>query len=208
MRINWEQRDDAAIARIEGRIDSSNTVEFERVLESGLNPTAKTVVMDFERVAFMSSAGLRVVLMLTKQLRKRGAQAAVCSLPGPIREVFSVSGVDRIVPTHSSDTQAIDALSTADAGSGEQEPPVLRGEIDFDVVGDNLKDIAGFTIEKYEYINECTLSEEMREEALVRINDALWQRVEQLKRQRMLILKEMFISASRALDEVVESGSD
>ena len=207
MRINWEQRDDAAIARIEGRIDSSNTVEFERILESGLNPTAKTVVMDFEKVAFMSSAGLRVVLMLAKQLRKRGAQAAVCSLPGPIREVFAVSGFDRMVPTHGSETQAIDALS-ADAGSGEQQPPILRGEIDFDVVGDNLKDIAGFTIEKYEYINECTLSEEMREEALVRINDALWQRVEHLKRQRMLVLKEMFIAASGALDEVVESGSD
>lgn len=207
MRINWEQRDDAAIARMEGRIDSSNTVEFERILESGLNPTARTVVLDFEKVAFMSSAGLRVVLMLAKQLRKRGAQAAVCSLPAPIREVFSVSGIDRIVPTHSSDTQAIDALA-ANPGSGEQEPPVLRGEIDFDVVGDNLKDIAGFTIEKYEYINECTLSAEMREEALVRINDALWQRVEQLKRQRMLVLKEMFVAASRALDEVVESGSD
>ena len=207
MRINWEQRDDAAIARMEGRIDSSNTVEFERILESGLNPTARTVVLDFEKVAFMSSAGLRVVLMLAKQLRKRGAQAAVCSLPAPIREVFSVSGIDRIVPTHSSDTQAIDALA-ANPGSGEQEPPVLRGEIDFDVVGDNLKDIAGFTIEKYEYINECALSAEMREEALVRINDALWQRVEQLKRQRMLVLKEMFVAASRALDEVVESGSD
>lgn len=48
----------------------------------------------------------------------------------------------------------------------------------------------------------------MREEALVRINDALWQRVEELKRQRMLVLKEMFIAASRALDEVVESGTD
>ncbi len=206
MRINWEQRDGAAIARIEGRIDSSNTMEFERVLESGLNPTAKTVVMDFEKVAFMSSAGLRVVLMLAKQLRKRGAQAAVCSLPGPIREVFSVSGVDRIVPTHGSDAQAIDAL-TADAESGEQEPPILRGEIDFDVVGDNLKDIAGFTIEKYEYINECTLSEETREKVLLRINDALWRRVEELKRERMLVLKEMFIAASKALDDVVTTGS-
>ena len=207
MRIKWEQKDGVVIGRIEGRIDSANTAEFERVLESGLNPTAKTVVMDFEKVAFMSSAGLRVVLMLAKQLRKRGAQAAVCSLPGAIREVFSVSGVDRILPTHGSETQAIDALS-ADADGGEQEPAILRGEIDFDVVGDNLKDIAGFTIEKYEYINECTLSEGMREEALVRINDALWQRVEQLKRQRLLILKEMFIAASRALEEVVESGVD
>ena len=207
MRIKWENTGDVAVARIEGRIDSVNTAEFQRVLESGLDPTAKTVVIDFEKVAFMSSSGLRVVLMLAKQLRRRGAQAAVCSLPGPIREIFAVTGFDRVVPTHGSETQAIDALAS-DAGPGEQELGILRGTIDFDVVGDNLKDIAGFTIEKYEYINECTLSKETREQALVRINDALWQRVEQLKRQRLLVLKEMFIAASRALDEVVESDSD
>ena len=207
MRIKWENTDEVAVARIEGRIDSANTVEFRRALESGLSPTAQTVVIDFEQVAFMSSSGLRVVLMLAKQLRRRGAQAAVCSLPGPIREIFAVTGFDRVVPTHGSETQAIDALAS-DAGAGEQEPGILRGTIDFDVVGDNLKDIAGFTIEKYEYINECTLSEEMREQALVRINDALWQRVEQLKRQRLLVLQEMFVAASRALDEAVESDSD
>lgn len=207
MRIKWEHTDEVAVARIEGRIDSANTVEFQRALESGLSPTAQTVVIDFERVAFMSSSGLRVVLMLAKQLRRRGAQAAVCSLPGPIREIFAVTGFDRVVPTHGSETQAIDALAS-DAGAGEQEPGILRGTIDFDVVGDNLKDIAGFTIEKYEYINECTLSEEMREQALVRINDVLWQRVEQLKRQRLLVLQEMFVAASRALDEAVESDSD
>ena len=207
MRIKWENKDEVAVARLQGRIDSANTAEFQRVLESGLNPTAKTVVLDFEQVAFMSSSGLRVVLMLAKQLRRRGAQAAVCSLRGPIRETFAVTGFDRIVPTHGSETQAIDALAT-DAEPGEQEPGIFRGTIDFDVVGDNLKDIAGFTIEKYEYINECTLSDELREQALVRINDALWQRVEQLKRQRLLVLKEMFIAASKALDEAVESDSD
>ena len=207
MRIKWEHTDEVAVARIGGRIDSANTVEFQRALESGLSPTAQTVVIDFEQVAFMSSSGLRVVLMLAKQLRRRGAQAAVCSLPGPIREIFAVTGFDRVVPTHGSETQAIDALAS-DAGAGEQEPGILRGTIDFDVVGDNLKDIAGFTIEKYEYINECTLSEEMREQALVRINDVLWQRVEQLKRQRLLVLQEMFVAASRALDEAVESDSD
>ena len=206
MRIKWEHQDDTAVARIEGRIDSANTAEFQRVLESGLNPTAQTVVMDFEKVVFMSSSGLRVVLMLSKQLRKRGARTAVCSLPSSIREIFAVTGFNRVVPTHGSETQAKNALA-ADPGPDKQEPGILRGTIDFDVVGDNLKDIAEFTIEKHEYINECTLSEEMREQALLRINDALWRRVEELKRERMRILKEMFIAASKALDEVVVRGS-
>ncbi len=207
MRIKWERKGKVAVAKIEGRIDGASTPEFQRILEAGLSPTAETLVIDFEGVAFMSSAGLRVVLMLGKQLRKRGAQVAVCSLPNAIRQIFAVTGIDRIVPTHGSETQAIDALAD-DSEPAEHEAGTLRSVIDFDVVGDNLKDIAGFTIEKYEYINDCTLSAEMRERVLARINDALWQRVEELKRHRLVVLKDMFGAASKALDEAVESDSD
>ena len=80
MNVKWERRDGTALARVEGRIDGANFSEFQRVLEAGLEPDADSVVLDFEHVAFISSAGLRVVLMLGKQLRKRGAQLALFSL--------------------------------------------------------------------------------------------------------------------------------
>ena len=204
MKVKWERTDETAVAKVEGRIDGASFLEFQRVLESGLDPDAQTVIVDFEQVAFISSAGLRVVLMLSKQLRKRGAKLAICSLNDSIRRIFAVSGFDRIVPIHGSETQAIDAL-TADPPPGEKGAGLLRSEIDFDIVGDNLKDIAGFTIEKYEYTNDCTLSEETREKVLMKINDALWQCVEQSKRERLMMLKHMFIAASNALDEVVGS---
>lgn len=202
MDVKWERRDETAVAVVEGRIDGANFREFQNALESGLDPDAQTVVLDFEQVAFVSSAALRVVLMLGKQLRKRGAQLAVCSLNGSIRRVFSVSGFDRIVPVHGSETQAIDALAGVPEPS-ETEPGTLRNEIDFDIVGDNLKDIAGFTLEKYEYVNDCTLSQATRQRALTRINDALWQCVEQSKRERLLLLQRMFAAADDALDETV-----
>ena len=207
MEVKWERKAETAVARVEGRIDGANFSEFQSVLESGVEPDARTVIVDFERVVFISSAGLRVVLMLGKQLRKRGAQLAICSLNDLIRRIFAVSGFDRIVPIHGSETQAIDAL----AGTPEPDEPrigPLRSEIDFDIVGDNLKDIAGFTLEKYEYVNDCTLSSETRQRAMTRINDALWQCVEQSKRERLVLLQRMFIAASNALDGVVDSARD
>ena len=80
MHVDWESRDGVAVARVAGRIDGANFAQFQSVLESGLDPATDHVVVDFEQVAFISSAGLRVVLMLAKQLRKRGAQLAACSL--------------------------------------------------------------------------------------------------------------------------------
>lgn len=207
MNVTWERKAGTAIAKIEGRIDGANFWRFQSLMESGLDPEVRTVVADFEQVAFVSSAGLRVVLMLGKQLRKRGAKLGICSLKPSIREIFVVSNVDRILPVHGSETEAIDAL----AGQSEpdrEEKEVLRNEIDFDIVGDNLKDIAGFTVEKYEYINDCTLSQETRERVLVGINKALWECVEQSKRERLTILQNMFIAASSALDEAVNSDPD
>lgn len=202
MHVDWETKDGVAIARVAGRIDGANFAQFQRVLESGFDPATDHVVVDFEQVAFISSAGLRVVLMLAKQLRKRGVQLAACSLNASTRRIFAVSGFDRIVPIHGSETQAIDALADYPP-PGEGAVGVLRSEIDFDIVGDNLKDIAGFTIEKYEYTNDCTLSAETRQKALLKISDALWQCVEQQKRERLVLLQNMFIAASKALDDAV-----
>ena len=204
MDVKWERKDETAVARVAGRIDGASYAEFQRVLETGIGPDVQTVVVDFEKVAFISSAGLRVVLMLGKQLRKRGAQLVLCSIEGPIRKIFSVSGFDRIVPIHASETQALDAL-TVDPPPAETEAGTLRNEIDFDIVGDNLKDIAGFTFEKYEFINDCTLSRATRQKALARMNDALWECVEQSKRERVVILQKMFKAASNALEDVVGS---
>ncbi len=207
MNVKWNQKDGTAVARVEGRIDGTNFAEFQRVLEAGLDPDAQTVVVDFEQVAFISSAGLRVVLMLAKQLRKRGAQLALCSLQRPISEIFAISGFDRIVPIHGSDTQAIDAL-TSDPQPAARKDGKLKNEIDFDIFGDNLRDVAGFTLEKYEYVNDCTLPRETREKALESINEALWQCVEESKHERLVILKRMFLAASTALDDLVNSTGD
>ena len=207
MNVKWERTNTAAVAKVKGRIDGTSFMEFQRALETGIDLEDRTVIVDFEEVAFISSAGLRVVLMLGKQLRKRGVQLALCSLKRPIREIFTVSGFDRILPIHGSETQAIDALASepqqTDAASG-----ALRNEIDFDILGDNLKDIAGFTLEKYEYINDCTLPRKTRQKALERMNDALWQCVEQSKRERVTLLQKMFRDASNALRDVVDSTDD
>ena len=204
MDVKWERQGIVTVGRVQGRIDGSNFSAFQRALDAGIDPAAETVVLDFEQVAFISSAGLRVIIMLGKELKKRRAQLALCTLRNPVREIFSVSGFDQIIPIHDSESEAISALA-GDAESPDADAGVLSEPIDFDIVGDNLKDIAGFTIEKYEYINDCKLSPEARRDALVRINAALWRRVEQSKRERLTILKTMFTAASEALDSVVDS---
>ncbi len=90
-------------------------------------------------------------------------------------------------------------------GNGDVAEKILtvRYAVDFNIVGDNISDIAEFTVEKYEFKNDVTLSPELREKALKEITDVLWQQVEQLKQQHRRVLARMFDSAETTLVEAV-----
>jgi len=90
-------------------------------------------------------------------------------------------------------------------GNGDVAEKILtvRYAVDFNIVGDNISDIAEFTVEKYEFKNDVTLSPELREKALKEITDVLWQQVEQLKQQHRRVLARMFDAAETTLEEAV-----
>ena len=80
----------------------------------------------------------------------------------------------------------------------------IKSAVDFDIVGDNLQDIAEFTVEKYEFRNDSDLPDEIRKEAIAKINSALWQKVEEMKLRRREILVSMFNAAEDTLNEVLD----
>ena len=87
--------------------------------------------------------------------------------------------------------------------STEEKVMTVRSAVNFDIVGDNIQDIANFAIEKHEFRNATTLSPEVREEVTAKIKEGLWQFVEELKQRRRKALETMFSIADKALDEVV-----
>ena len=80
----------------------------------------------------------------------------------------------------------------------------VKSSVDFDIVADNMLHIAEFTVEKYEFRNDTTLSDEVRQDALAQIREALWQKVEEMKQRRKQILEQMFNLAEKTLDDVIE----
>ena len=97
-----------------------------------------------------------------------------------------------------------------DQPQSESSAPALRSAFNLDasIMGDNVLDIANFTIAKYEF-NNPELAPEVREEALDRMKDALWQQIEVVKKEieqrRRERLQEMFGLAERTLNEVIDS---
>ena len=110
MEISTENRDGALIARAVGRIDGANARDFEAAVQTAIHDCEGPVIIDCENLSYISSAGLRAILLIAKTLGKRNVKFALCSLSGPVKEVFEISGFDKIIPIHDSREGALGSL--------------------------------------------------------------------------------------------------
>ena len=70
MNIKSEKSGSSLIVYIEGRIDSNTAGSFEEYLRNGME-NADELVLDFEKVEYISSAGLRVLLFAQKNMSRK-----------------------------------------------------------------------------------------------------------------------------------------
>ncbi len=207
--IKWSRRKGILIAMPVGRIDGSNHIAFQNNLEFGIEPEEKALILDCAQLGFISSAGLRICLIIAKQFSQPGKAFGICNLSDSIHDIVTVSGFDKILSIYKSRNAAIEAITGKTSARGDQEETEtpstipMKSAVNFDVIGENIWDIANFTIDKYEYQNDRTLSLAEREAVVAEITTSLWQFVERLKAQHKKILEQMFRSAEEALDEVV-----
>ena len=203
--IDWQRKDGILVAALNGRVDSNNANEFQKMMEAGIAPKDKALIMDFEQVSYISSAGLRVVVVMAKKFKGPYKKLVICALSEPIKKLFAMTGLDQAMAVRGTRTEAIDECGRDDAQEKRPEKASIevKEAVDFVVVGDNIQDIADFTIEKYEFTNDAPLSAEVREAANTRIKKVLWQEIERLKVHRKMLLEKMFKDAEKALNEVI-----
>jgi anti-anti-sigma factor len=92
MNIEQETRGDVLVVRLAGRLDSSSAPELERMLLEQFTAGLKRLVFDFSALDYVSSAGLRVILLAGKKLRAAQGKLALVGLRDMVRDVFEMSG--------------------------------------------------------------------------------------------------------------------
>ncbi len=103
-----EERDgDALVLLPVGRLHSANTRAFEAIVMERIDAGERRVVVDFSRLDFISSSGMRVLLLAAKKLHAGEGTLVLCSMQDHIEEVFRISGFDRIIPIRDSRESAL-----------------------------------------------------------------------------------------------------
>jgi len=96
MDIAESKRNDTVILALAGRLDANNANVLEDKVGALLDAGEQHLVFDLARLDYISSAGLRVLLVAAKRLGAVDGQLGLAGLAPPVREVFDIAGFSSI----------------------------------------------------------------------------------------------------------------
>ena len=95
MNIVTEKTGDALVVTLEGRLDTTTAPRLEEALKVSLDGVTD-LTLDLEKLEYLSSAGLRVLLAAQKTMNKQGTMT-VTNVNETIQEIFEVTGFTDIL---------------------------------------------------------------------------------------------------------------
>lgn len=94
MEIKSIEEQGRIILEISGRIDTTTAGSFEKQVLQHFPDSGEEIVLDCERIEYISSAGLRSLLILARTASGRHMHISLCRVPELVREVLEISGFD------------------------------------------------------------------------------------------------------------------
>lgn len=110
MEIHEDTIDGHTVVSLAGQIDSTASQEFEEELVTIIDRGTHTMIVDFLNVKFISSAGLRVLLLAAKKVKPYGGKIVLSNLAKDVKEVFDISGFSSIFTIYDTKEDALKNL--------------------------------------------------------------------------------------------------
>ena len=98
--------DDICIVYLKGRLDSAASSGVEQEITDHIAGGRRRMLLDFSELHYVSSIGLRTVLVAAKRMNAEGGKLVLCSLNPQVAEVFSISGFASILDIHPTSASA------------------------------------------------------------------------------------------------------
>ena len=120
MELSARRYADTLVLHPAGTIDHVSAPAFRTALDPHLTrcaPDGDHVVLDFSQVPYISSAGLRVLMLASKQVKAQGGTIAIAALQPLPLEIFAISRFDQVLSVFSTVAEALAEVSPAAAAA-------------------------------------------------------------------------------------------
>ncbi len=92
MEIKVDEKQDVLVVSVEGRLDAMTASKLENAISGYIDSIKKTIILDLNNLEYISSAGLRIVLLSAKKLKANKLELLISGLKDSVKDVFELSG--------------------------------------------------------------------------------------------------------------------
>ncbi len=110
MEIAVSDAGEIKVVRIEGKLDTQTSPDAQAQLMQLIDQGATKIVVNFEKLVYISSAGLRILLAAAKRLKGDSGELRICSLNAVVQEVFDISGFTTILTVTKTEPEALEGF--------------------------------------------------------------------------------------------------
>jgi anti-anti-sigma factor len=107
MNISSTTIESVSVVRLEGNLDTNTSSEAQDTLNKLIDEGASKILVNFDKVDFVSSSGLRILLATAKRLSGTGGNLRISNLNETVTEVFEISGFSTILSVFPTEDEAL-----------------------------------------------------------------------------------------------------
>jgi anti-sigma B factor antagonist len=85
-----------AIISLEGAVDAHTAPKFEEAVQSVIDAEQYKIVVDCEKLTYISSAGLGVFMGFIEEVREQGGDIKICGLSEKVKQPFEILGFETL----------------------------------------------------------------------------------------------------------------
>lgn len=94
LRVDHQENGKTLTIHLTGRVDSETALQFQKEVSAYLDGMEQLSI-HMEKLAYLSSAGLRVLLKFSKDMCAAGGVMEITDVPPAVMEIFAVTGFDK-----------------------------------------------------------------------------------------------------------------
>lgn len=111
MNLNQKSMGGTMLTSASGRIDLSNADDFTTALAAALSEAKAALILDLSKVDYISSAGLRSLMITLKASKTDSKNFGVAALQPMLAEIFTIARLNQVIPIFQTTREAVAQLA-------------------------------------------------------------------------------------------------
>jgi anti-anti-sigma factor len=110
MEAQVEEKGDVIVVRVKGRLDAASSPQLEKKIDAIIASGHFKLLLNLSGVDYLSSAGMRLMLSISKKLKHLEGKIVACNLQDEVMEVIKMAGFHQVLEIYPSEEEGFNHL--------------------------------------------------------------------------------------------------